>query len=594
MKVKTEPKWLSSPKMPEEKGAVKESQVRFPGIVLDRPNMQQGYPAGTYTGGYLATKGSLYVSKSWTKGQQDLARWYDQRVLNRLRISPDSFPTDVPNYILAALEDLRSAYSLRQTAIRFGGTPAWWLKERPLEVRSFLLQDCGFSKVAVRFRRSDTVTEDSPVYSSADVEKEMRRRLGLETMGILMAIRFMASPMEKAMLETVIKDSFQERMTTIVMAVARLMETSDLSFAATHSIGRKLKVMLDDLVIPDAMMVRIPAPKVEKGKDDPTSGDRKKELEMHRPKHDKDIEMEVANTKSDVDWSKISARKKVDPKVGAMLKRIVSVVHKYYHQYYSTGSRSSEFREFPSTRNLGFGQYSSYDTYYRGQPFGSTKETTKAGRDEDGMALAPWGTLTIHTPRLTHTTVKPRDIGRLHRHMARESGRVPRYMHRYMSDGRIFSQKKRKRGGIALLIDASGSMPLSTDDIDNILNKVPASIIACYSGDHASGKLRVLAKDGRRVKADLVGSGAGGYNVVDLPALQWLSRQPNTGKYWLSDGGVTGVGDACEVGNWKAVDELLVANDIYQVASVERLLKVIFEGEALQPRTTLKWKGAFI
>lgn len=178
--------------------------------------------------------------------------------------------------------------------------------------------------------------------------------------------------------------------------------------------------------------------------------------------------------------------------------------------------------------------------------------------------------------------------------MARESGRVPRYMHRYMSDGRIFSQKKRKRGGIALLIDASGSMPLSTDDIDNILNKVPASIIACYSGDHASGKLRVLAKDGRRVKADLVGSGAGGYNVVDLPALQWLSRQPNTGKYWLSDGGVTGVGDACEVGNWKAVDELLVANNIYQVASVDWLLKVIFEGEALQPRTTRKWKGAFI
>lgn len=534
----------------------------------------------------MAPKGGVYISKSWQSGQQDLARWYDQRVLNRLRISPKSFPDDVPEYIFAALEDLRSAYSLRQTRIRFGGTPDEWHEDREKTVSGFLSMDCGFNALATTFRRSDEVERDSPLFSEPVKETEIRRRLGLETMAILMAIRFMASPMETAVIKGFMAVYFQPRMKDIVMAVTELMETSDLSFAATHNIARKLKIMLDDLVVPEVIAPPLmpPIPGIGAGDGKPTVKDPVMKLE----KQDKDAQMAVADNKSAVDWSQVYARKKVDPKVAGMLRRVVSVVHKYYSRYYETGSRTTEFKDFPSTRDLGFGHYSSYSSYYGMIPPGVIGKSTAQG---DEIDRAPWGTLTIHTPRLTHTTVKPRDIGRLHRHMARESGRVPRYMHRYLSDGRVFSQKKRKRGGIALLIDASGSMPLSTHDIDNILNKIPASIIACYSGDHATGKLRVLAKDGRRVKEELVGSGAGGYNVVDFPALQWLSRQPNTGKYWLSDGGVTGVGDASDIGNWKDVDELLVAEDIYQVQTVEHLLKVIFEGEALAPRTTRKWKS---
>jgi hypothetical protein len=149
----------------------------------------------------------------------------------------------------------------------------------------------------------------------------------------------------------------------------------------------------------------------------------------------------------------------------------------------------------------------------------------------------PWGKMRIETP--------PRPIrvtgylGR--RRIAAEEGSVPRNVHRLLVDGRVFQRTRRQRGG-SVLIDASGSMSLTNEDLKKILEHAPGARVAVYSGNDRDGVLRVLAADGRQVEDHWVAAPAGGCNVVDGPALTWLSTQQKP-RVWVSDGQVTGVHD---------------------------------------------------
>ena len=102
------------------------------------------------------------------------------------------------------------------------------------------------------------------------------------------------------------------------------------------------------------------------------------------------------------------------------------------------------------------------------------------------------------------------------------------------------------RGGGTVLIDNSGSMSLSEEDVERIVEAAGGSAsVAIYSGRGDVGELRVIASRGRRAASEYCGRFGMG-NIVDLPALEWLAKQPGP-RLWLSDGGVTGVGDAaCE------------------------------------------------
>jgi hypothetical protein len=93
-----------------------------------------------------------------------------------------------------------------------------------------------------------------------------------------------------------------------------------------------------------------------------------------------------------------------------------------------------------------------------------------------------------------------------------------------------------------VLIDASGSMGWSPDDLMKCLEAAPAATIALYSGSGNRGVLRVVAKDGRMIAPDLVVPPCGGGNIVDGPALEWLASQAEP-RIWISDGSVTGVDD---------------------------------------------------
>jgi hypothetical protein len=159
------------------------------------------------------------------------------------------------------------------------------------------------------------------------------------------------------------------------------------------------------------------------------------------------------------------------------------------------------------------------------------------GTSKSATRRIPWGKMKIETPPRAHRVAGY--LGR--RNRATDEGTYPRFAHRLLVDGRIFKHYRRGRGGSAL-IDASGSMSLASEDIQKILDAAPGCTVAVYSGNVRDGVLRVLAKEGREVEPNWIAAPAGGANVVDGPALQWLSKQLKP-RVWVSDGQVTGVND---------------------------------------------------
>jgi len=127
-----------------------------------------------------------------------------------------------------------------------------------------------------------------------------------------------------------------------------------------------------------------------------------------------------------------------------------------------------------------------------------------------------------------------------------DEGTVPNAMHRYASDGRIFSTRRRGAGG-TILIDASGSMNIDNAMLAKFVDRAPMATVAIYAGDNIDGGIVIVAKDGKVAEPrdisdcrDDLGCG----NVVDGPALDWLGAQPQP-RIWVCDGHVTGVDDRC-------------------------------------------------
>ena len=125
---------------------------------------------------------------------------------------------------------------------------------------------------------------------------------------------------------------------------------------------------------------------------------------------------------------------------------------------------------------------------------------------------------------------------------ARDEGDIPTRFDRWSIDKRVFRAKKRTKGA-AVLVDVSGSMSWKDEDLARVLDEVPAATIAIYSGSGGEGQLVIVAKKGRCASMRQAGRYMMGGNIIDGPALEWLAEQPETVKLWMSDGGITGVGD---------------------------------------------------
>ena len=159
---------------------------------------------------------------------------------------------------------------------------------------------------------------------------------------------------------------------------------------------------------------------------------------------------------------------------------------------------------------------------------------------EEGNSDPLSGEMTIARPRLPVRIVDGR------RAVARRwrpsgEGSVPTNVHRWSIDGAIFRRPTRRPGG-TILIDTSGSMRLTPEQIDALVSvSRGAALVAMYSGSGDEGELRIIAENGKRADIeDLEPFGSG--NIIDLPALEWLGEQ-SAPRIWISDGKVSGGGD---------------------------------------------------
>jgi len=144
-----------------------------------------------------------------------------------------------------------------------------------------------------------------------------------------------------------------------------------------------------------------------------------------------------------------------------------------------------------------------------------------------------------------------RSKGEIHaRKRAVNSGGAVRYPARLLTDSerRIFSTKKRAKGGI-VVIDISGSMDLPSEDLDRILNHAPNATVFAYSHKprDTTGKPNafMLVKGGKRVAPDRLPDLSNVGNGVDAPALDYALhiQRGNEPVIWVCDGQTTDAND---------------------------------------------------
>lgn len=177
-----------------------------------------------------------------------------------------------------------------------------------------------------------------------------------------------------------------------------------------------------------------------------------------------------------------------------------------------------------------------------------TVGTARRGFSHRGTrSLDRWGHMVMDEPPRSES-FPTRIIGRKHRPYA--EGAIIRYPHRYAIDMSVFKMERTYPSG-SVLIDGSGSMSFSGEDIESIVKCAPAAIIGVYSAGaikiNREGTLRILVKNQRRVVGDKMTMSSihtemGGSNVCDGPALDWLGQQPFP-RIWVSDGEITGMSE---------------------------------------------------
>lgn len=193
---------------------------------------------------------------------------------------------------------------------------------------------------------------------------------------------------------------------------------------------------------------------------------------------------------------------------------------------------------------------------------------------------AMWEELRVGTPALERNVMGA--IGR--KRVSSQTGRNPRRMSRLLTDPerRIFDRTVKGAGGV-VLIDTSGSMSLEHDEVMEMVLNAPSALVAQYSGGRSDRpNLYVVANKGKTVNQ--LPSPNGG-NGMDAPALRWAisKRQRNTSPIiWVTDGGVTGKGDAWYEDLVMECVSLIKRHGIYTCETPEQavtMLKAMAQGE---------------
>ncbi len=127
------------------------------------------------------------------------------------------------------------------------------------------------------------------------------------------------------------------------------------------------------------------------------------------------------------------------------------------------------------------------------------------------------------------------------------TGTVLRYPGRLVTDDhrRAFAQRRTRRGGV-VVIDQSGSMEVTPEDVRRMLREAPGALVVGYShrpGDRgATPNVWVL---GARTKVATTCPAGNVGNGVDAPVLAWAIARRRGGEalVWVTDGQVTDSND---------------------------------------------------
>lgn len=182
-------------------------------------------------------------------------------------------------------------------------------------------------------------------------------------------------------------------------------------------------------------------------------------------------------------------------------------------------------------------------------------------------------------------------IGR--KRIATNIGYNPRRIDRMLTDPemRVFDRRTKGKGGV-LLIDQSGSMRFTQDDLKKIVEAAPGCVIIGYShnpGNTTDPNVWVIAERGH--VAETIPKGGRG-NGVDGPAVRFAANKRRTGEpfIWVCDGTVTdGDGDDVYDNLDEEVIALVVKHRIHMVMDVEgavKALKRASQGERLPMRVS--------
>lgn len=157
-----------------------------------------------------------------------------------------------------------------------------------------------------------------------------------------------------------------------------------------------------------------------------------------------------------------------------------------------------------------------------------------------------------------------------------DEGTIPRYMHRWMTDKKVFHRTKRTSGG-TILIDDSGSMGFTSKDLEEIITAAPAATVALYAGSDTVGEIRVVAKDGQRAETDALSIREHGGNDIDGPALEWLGEQSYP-RIWITDGGVVSLSHGFSEKTVEAAKKLCVEHRVTVVETADEAAKALKSG----------------
>jgi len=209
----------------------------------------------------------------------------------------------------------------------------------------------------------------------------------------------------------------------------------------------------------------------------------------------------------------------------------------------------------------------------------------RARRDKEGLPNAGkvlqtsvengWELAVVAKPQLSvsHTGL----IGR--RIRASKEGKYVRDLGRIISDPeqRVFGRKTRALGGV-VVVDCSGSMSLTDDEMKAIMRSSAGCTVIAYSsggaGCEGEPNIWLVARRGRQVRQLPTFPGGNG---VDGPALEYgLSfRTHNAPVVWISDTQVTGASGYCQSKLRAQCLRFCRLNNIYIASDCEEAVKLL-------------------